>query len=149
MQSAHVPDRLLVKIVLTAAVAVAGVWLSLERLEHHPHYFLVDELAATGLRPHEGVYLRVHGFVVAGSILPDTADPTTHRFMLTRNGVALRTVFHGPLPDTFKDQSEVVVSGKLTHGGGSWFIEGDEMFTKCGGKYEAASPKASSLSKFK
>jgi cytochrome c-type biogenesis protein CcmE len=149
MQPAAVPDRVIVKIVLTAAVAVACVGFGVVGVRPQPSYFLVEDLSASGLRAHEGEDLRVHGFVVAGTIAQHLADPSTHSFMLASRGVALRVVLHGALPDTFKDQSEAVVTGRLVQRDGHWTLEGDEVMTKCGGKYEGTPRDLSAIAKFK
>lgn len=148
MEPAHAPDRLILKIVLSAAVAAAAFGLGLGTLRHEPKYFVVNELAATGLENHAETELRVRGFVVAGTIRTFTTDRETHEFLLGYHGVALRVQTHGPLPDTLRDQSEVVVQGRLGQRDGVWSIEGDRLITKCGGKYDG-NPQALSAATFK
>ncbi len=136
MDPAHAPDRLIGKIVLSAALAAASLGVGLRTVDNEPRYFIVDELAATGLSHHADTELRVRGFVVAGTIEELSARPGTYQFLLAHRGVALRVQTHGPLPDTLRDQSEVVVHGRLGQRDGAWVIEGDQLVTKCVGKYE-------------
>ena len=85
----------------------------------------------------KGKKLQVHGYVVPGSIgrKRDTLD---YRFDIQRNGQTLRAYYTGVVPDTFKDDSEVVLTGRLTPDG----FKATEMTAKCPSKYEAAPPLA-------
>lgn len=105
----------LAKIALTAAVAVAGVGFFVKStLGHTQHYKMVDELMAGDLSQWKGKELKVHGWVLAGSIREQIVDQKTQRsFVLTKDGKKIRVFSSGPVPDTFKDQSEVVASGHL------------------------------------
>lgn len=103
------------KIALTAAVAVAGVgFFVMQALGHSEHYRMVDELMAEDLAQWKGKELQVHGWVLAGSIREQVVNQDTQRtFVLTKEGKKIRIFNHGPKPDTFKDQSEVVATGHL------------------------------------
>ena len=105
----------LAKIAITAAVAVAGVGFFVKStLGHTQHYKMVDELMAGDLSQWKGKELKVHGWVVAGSIRELVVDQKTQRsFVLQKDGKKIRVFSFGPKPDTFKDQSEVVASGYL------------------------------------
>jgi cytochrome c-type biogenesis protein CcmE len=81
--------------------------------------------------------LQVHGNVVPGSI-GRKKDSLDWRFDIQRNGQTLRAYYTGIVPDTFKDDSEVVLTGRLTKEG---FVA-TEMTAKCPSKYEAAPPLA-------
>jgi cytochrome c-type biogenesis protein CcmE len=81
--------------------------------------------------------LQVHGHVVAGSIARKR-DSLDWQFDIQRNGKVLRAYYTGVVPDTFKNDSEVVLTGRLTPGG---FMATD-MTAKCPSKYEAAPPLA-------
>jgi len=101
------------------------------------YYKYVDEVMAQPTM-WQGKKLQVHGNVVPKSIFqkPNTLD---YRFELQRNGKVIRAYYSGILPDTFKDDSEVVLTGQLTSNG---FMATD-MTAKCPSKYEAA-PKVGS-----
>jgi len=98
-----------------------------------PPYKMVDQVA---FRPAfwEGQRLSIHGYVVAGTIVDVT--PNIHGFVLMKNGARLRVWYDGELPDTFRDQSEAVVSGTLRHEDDGWLFDASQLSTKCGGKYE-------------
>lgn len=101
-------------------------------------YKYVDEVMAAPADFH-GKALKVHGFVKAGSIQrkPNTLE---HKFELQRNGQTVTTYFDFIPPDQFKDDSEVVVTGKMTEG----VFHATEMTAKCPSKYEER-PTASGL----
>ena len=105
----------LAKIGLTAAVVMGGGgFLVLSSKSHAQHYEMVDQLLAKGLDKYEGKQLKVHGFVEAGSIHTATVNQETRRtFVLQKEGKKVRVFVTGPVPDTFKDASEVVASGRL------------------------------------
>ena len=138
MELAQVSVRRLVKIVLTAVVVTAGVRFLAEKPRGESRYYLADDLIASGLGAHEGETLRVHGFVEAGSIERLYGDDLLHRFRLIWHGVGLPVEASGPLPDTFRDQAEVIVAGKLVYRNGGWRIEGTDVMAKCPGKYDGA-----------
>lgn len=98
--------------------------------ESMQYYKYVDEVMAAPQEWH-GKNLQVHGYVVPGSRLrkPDTLE---YRFQLQRNGKVIDASYTGVVPDTFKDDSEVVLTGQLTPNG---FVA-TEMTAKCPSKYE-------------
>jgi cytochrome c-type biogenesis protein CcmE len=59
-------------------------------------------------------------------------DSLDYRFTLQRNGQQMRVFYTGIVPDTFKDEAEVVVTGRLTPEG----FMATEMTAKCPSKYE-------------
>ena len=139
MELAHVSDRMLAKIALialTAVVIVAGGRF-LARTPPRGSYYLVDELIASGLRAHEGEEVRVHGFVATGSIERLYGDDALYRFLLVWHGVGLPMQVQSALPDAFRDQAEVIVTGRLLDRDG-WRIEGTAVIAKCPGAYVGA-----------
>ena len=80
-----------------------------------------------------GKKLQVHGYVVPGSI-GKKRDRLEYQFDIQRNGKTLRAYYNGIVPDTFKNDSEVVLTGALTPDG---FVATD-MTAKCPSKYEEA-----------
>ena len=108
-------NQTLTKIALTAAVAVGGGgFLVYSSTSHAQHYEMVDKLLDKGLDNFKSKQLKVHGFVEAGSIVEATVNQETRRtFVLQKNGKKIRIFSTGPTPDTFKDQSEVVATGRL------------------------------------
>lgn len=146
----------LAKIALTAAVAVAGVGFFVKStLGHTQHYKMVDELMAGDLAQWQGKELKVHGWVLAGSIKEDVVKQETQRsFVLTKDGKKIRVFSMGPKPDTFKDQSEVVATGTLVPAADmrelasalrvplesdvAYVVVATELQAKCPSKYEGA-----------
>jgi len=105
----------LAKIALTAAVVVGGGgFLVYSSVGHAQHYEMVDKLVAGNLDRWAGKELKVHGFVEAGTIVEQVVDQEMQRsFVLEKEGKKIRVFSKGPKPDTFKDQSEVVATGRL------------------------------------
>ena len=96
------------------------------------YYKYVDEVMAEPAAWH-GKNLQVHGTVVPDSI--GRKDNTLEwRFDLQRNGKVLRAYYTGIVPDTFKADSEVVLTGTLDDKG----FHATDMTAKCPSKYDAA-----------
>lgn len=122
------------KIGATSIVLVAafGMLLYSTLGESMQYYKYVDEVVA---QPSvwEGKKLQVHGYVVPGSI-GRKRDSREYVFDLQRNGKVIRAYYSGIVPDTFKNDAEVVLTGHLTKDG----FMANEMTAKCPSKYEAA-----------
>jgi len=123
-----------VKIVLTSLVLATafGVLLYSSLGESLQYYKYVDEVMVEPAAWH-GKNLQVHGMVVPDSIAmkPNTME---WRFDIQRNGKVLRAYYNGIVPDTFKADSEVVLTGTLDDKG----FHATEMTAKCPSKYDAA-----------
>ena len=128
------------KIGVTALVlAVAfGVLLSQSLGESLQQYKYVDEVMASPAQ-WEGKNLKLHGYVKPGTITRKR-DTLEYRFDMQRNGQIVTAYFEGIPPDTFKDDSEVVLTGVMTGQG----FHATEMTAKCPSKYEER-PTASGL----
>jgi cytochrome c-type biogenesis protein CcmE len=146
----------LAKIALTAAVAVAGVGFFIKSTRaHSQHYKMVDDLMKEDLSQWKDRELKVHGWVLAGSIREQVVNQETQRsFVLEKGGKKIRVFSMGPKPDTFKDQSEVVATGRLVpatekaqlaeslgvklEGDLAYTFEAKELQAKCPSKYDGA-----------
>jgi cytochrome c-type biogenesis protein CcmE len=138
-----------IKIGLTVVVLVgslvAVLWTSMrDGAEFFKH---VDEVM---VQPDqwEGRSLQLHGYVVPGSIArkPDSLD---YRFDVQNNparagepGHVVQAVYTGVVPDTFKGEAEVVMSGTLTEvtdasGQKIKQFHAKSVTAKCPSKYEA------------
>jgi cytochrome c-type biogenesis protein CcmE len=122
-----------IKIGLTTTVLVLAfgglLWSTLrDGTEYYKH---VDEVMASP-QQWEGKRLQLHGFVVAGSILqkPDTLQ---YRFQVRNNGSVVEAMYTGVVPDTFKDNAEVVLKGTLEPDG--FHVQPDGVMAKCPSKY--------------
>jgi|SRR5436190_23739512 cytochrome c-type biogenesis protein CcmE len=117
--------------VLVLATAF-GVLLYTSLGESMQFYKYTDEVMANPTA-WQGKNLQVHGFVVPGSIAmkPGTLE---YRFDMQRNGKVMRAFYTGIVPDTFKNDSEVVLTGRLSSEG----FHATDMTAKCPSKYDAA-----------
>jgi cytochrome c-type biogenesis protein CcmE len=127
-----------IRIGLTAIVLAAAfgglMWFSLrEDTEYYKH---VDEVMASP-QQWEGKPLQLHGYVVPGSIFRARNDSLEWKFKVESKGSRVDASYHGVVPDTFKDDAEVVLRGKLTTAGFNVVPNG--VMAKCPSKYE---PKA-------
>jgi len=120
---------------LVLVLAFGGLLYSTlsEGTEYYKH---VDEVMANPEAWH-GKRLQLHGFVVPGSIMrkPDSLD---WRFKVQNKGHVVTASYTGIVPDTFKDEAEVVLKGGLTQDGG-FHVQEDGVMAKCPSKY---APKA-------
>lgn len=125
-----------IKIGITAFVLAAafGLLLFTTLQDNLQYYKYVDEVAAA---PHEweGKTLKVHGNVVPGTIYRKQ-DSLDWKFDLQRNGRVITASYTGPAPDNFKDDAEVVLTGRFTPHG----FRATYMTAKCPSKYEEAPP---------
>jgi cytochrome c-type biogenesis protein CcmE len=131
------------KIGVTSVVLLTafGVLLYTTLGESMQYYKYVDEVVA---QPDawKDKNLQVHGHVVPGSI-GRKRDSLDYKFEIQRNGQKLTAYYTGVVPDTFKDDSEVVLTGRLTSDG----FNATDMTAKCPSKYEAAGPPLSAAPK--
>ena len=81
----------------------------------------------------ESKRLQLHGFVVPGShfMNPKTLE---HRFQVQNNGKVVDASYQGIVPDTFKDEAEVVLKG--TSDAEGFHTETGGVMAKCPSKYE-------------
>jgi cytochrome c-type biogenesis protein CcmE len=128
------------KLLLTVSVIVGGAgFLFYSSVGNAQHYKMVDDLMKS---PKEwiGRDMKVHGWVLPGSIKEQIVDQEMHRsFVLQHSGKKIYVTHIGPKPDTFRDQSEVVASGTVVlQPDGTYQFEAAELMAKCPSKYEGA-----------
>jgi cytochrome c-type biogenesis protein CcmE len=128
-------NQKVIRIGLTAFVLAAAfgglMWFSLrEDTEYYKH---VEEVMASP-QQWEGKALQLHGYVVPGSIFRARNDTLEWRFKVQSKGSSVDASYHGVVPDTFKDEAEVVLRGKLTTAGFAVMPNG--VMAKCPSKYE-------------
>jgi cytochrome c-type biogenesis protein CcmE len=123
------------KIALTAVVLLSALggllWYSLQ--QDTAYYKHVDEVMASPDQWH-GKSLQLHGFVVKGTWKqkPNTLE---YIFDVENKGKVVRASYTGILPDTFKDEAEVVLKGRLT-GTDHFAVDPNGVMAKCPSKYE-------------
>lgn len=124
------------KIALTCVVLVAALGgLMFTTLSEGTEYYIhVDEVMQNPAS-WEGKRLQLHGFVEDLRQRPNSLD---YRFNVRFNGKVITANYTGVVPDTFKNESEVVLKGKL-HGEG-FSVEPNGVMAKCPSKYNAAAP---------
>lgn len=81
-----------------------------------------------------GKKLQLHGFVVADSIMR-SRNSLDYRFKVHSNGQIVEASYSGIVPDTFKNDSEVVLKGTLSPEG--FAVAPNGVMAKCPSKYEA------------
>ena len=130
-----------IKISLTVIVMIGALgglmYTSLaEGTEYYKH---VDEVMVDPAAWH-GKKLQLHGFVVEKSIMrkPGTLE---YIFQIQNKGGVVNARYTGIVPDTFKDNSEVVIKGHL--GPDGFAVEPGGVMAKCPSKYEAATTQPS------
>ena len=121
------------KIALTCAVlAVAlGGLMYTSLAEGTEYYKHVDEVMQNP-EAWRGKRLQLHGFVTDLRQRPNTLD---YKFNVTYNGKVMTALYTGVVPDTFKNDSEVVLKGKLQ--GDGFSVEPNGVMAKCPSKYDA------------
>ena len=109
-------------------LAFAGLLYSTmgESLEY---YKKVDEVMVNP-QQWQGKALQLHGFAQNVGRKRDSLD---WQFDIHSNGKVVRAYYTGVTPDTFKEDSEVVVKGRLT---GENTFQATEIIAKCPSKYE-------------
>ncbi len=125
------------KIALTAVVLLSAfgglLWYSLQ--QDAAYYKHVDEVMAS---PGEwkGKSLQLHGFVVKGT-WEQRPNTLQYQFKVQNKGSVVHASYTGVLPDTFKDEAEVVLKGRLTDDG-HFQVAPNGVMAKCPSKYEEA-----------
>ena len=116
---------------LVLALAFGGLLYSTlsEGTEYYKH---VDEVMASP-QQWQGKNLQVHGFAKDVRQKPGTLE---YRFNVENNGKVIQAYYTGIAPDTFKNDSEVVVRGTLSPDGTFHVVE-DGVMAKCPSKYES------------
>ncbi|HUK30569.1 MAG TPA: cytochrome c maturation protein CcmE [Candidatus Acidoferrum sp.] len=116
--------------IILATVITIG-WVSAK--ESQTYYHTISELpglSKTQLHQH----MRVSGNVAPGTI---QYAPGNVNFVLIEDDRKLPVTYTGkdPLPDTFKDDAQALVEGKLAADG---HFTADSVSAKCASKYEVA-----------
>ncbi len=133
-----------IKIGITSLVLVlafaALLWSTLR--EGTEYYMNIKEVLPQR-QAWEGKPLRLHGYVVPGSILRKR-DSLEYRFKVQNDpprstqassADIVEASYDGIVPDTFKDEAEVTLQGKLTASG--FDVDRNGVVAKCPSKYEA------------
>ena len=121
------------KIALTTTVLVAAfiglLWTTMA--DGTAYYQHVDEVMVNP-EPWYGKRLQVHGYAKDIRVRQKSME---YHFDVENNGYVVRAEYTGIVPDTFQDDAEVVVTGRLE--GDTFHVEPDGIMAKCPSKYEA------------
>lgn len=127
--------------VVAAAVVGLVVWAMAQPNATAYYYSVSEMLAADAPAQAEARQVRVNGKVVPGSI--ETRGGRT-RFLISDGKTELGITTTEPVPDTLKDEAEVVALGRVAHepvvaGGRSRpaVFEATEVLAKCPSKFKA------------
>jgi cytochrome c-type biogenesis protein CcmE len=138
-----------IKLGITSAVLVAAFGgLLWSTLRQGTEYFMDVNEVMPNRQAWEGKPLRLHGYVVPGSILVKR-DSLEYRFKIQNSppranqpGESMVDVsYTGIVPDTFKDEAEVTLQGQLSPAG--FHTDPNGVTAKCPSKYESAGKSAS------
>lgn len=121
-----------VKIGLTSlvlALAFGGLLYQTmgEATEYYKH---VDEVMVNP-EPWYGKKLQLHGFAKQ---VTRKSSSLEYRFQVESNGEVVTATYKGVVPDTFKDDAEVVLKGTLSPDG--FEVSPNGVMAKCPSKYE-------------
>lgn len=124
-----------VRVILSLAIVggALGVLMARTLRQDAAFYKHVDEVMNTPEQWY-GKSMKLHGFVQAGSIQwkPETLD---YKFIVRSGDKVVNATYRGIVPDTFKDDAEVVLNGRLAPDG--YHVEKDGVVAKCPSRYEA------------
>ena len=114
---------------LVLAVAFSGLLYQTmgEATEYYKH---VDEVMVNP-EPWYGKKLQLHGFAKQ---VTRKASSLEYRFQVESNGEVVTATYKGVVPDTFKDDAEVVLKGTLSPDG--FEVSPNGVMAKCPSKYE-------------
>lgn len=147
MSSTKIKILLSVFVIVGASAYVLGDTLFAEDAEHLTYFHNADVVLAEA-QAMTGKRIRMGGHVEKGSIFQKKGtleyqfDVRPVLAMVTHQDVAEKTLtvrYKGTVPDTFKDDAEVIVGGAL---GTDGVFEAKELIAKCPSKYEAAEKQA-------
>jgi cytochrome c-type biogenesis protein CcmE len=139
------------KILLSVAIVFLGAGMLVYSAKGDKEFFKYVHEVVPNPEPWMDKTVRLHGYVEAGSIFEEIVDQKTKRTFILESlcpaqathcdpGTLYRMVVRseGPVPDTFKELSEVVAKGRLVAEGAHVLLEADEIMAKCPSKYEGS-----------
>jgi cytochrome c-type biogenesis protein CcmE len=119
-----------------ALVLVTVGYLMATGIKETGVYYLTPSELADKIETDRSIYdvgLKMGAKVVPGTIQRDVASQTI-TFRVTDGTHSYPVVYRGLAPDTFTDQADVVVEGRLQRDG---TFRATSLLAKCGSRYEA------------
>jgi cytochrome c-type biogenesis protein CcmE len=104
-------------------------------------YYLTPAELAQKVRQDRSIYdvgMKIGARVVKGSVRRDVASQTI-TFRVSDGSASYPVVYRGLVPDTFTDEAEVVVEGRLQRDG---TFRATTLLAKCGSRYATAPPRS-------
>lgn len=129
------PNKTLRAVLSLVVVVGAVAFFMAQSLGENVAYFKeVDEVMVDPEQWYDK-NMNLHGYVVPGSIerKPNSLD---WRFQVRNGAHVVRATYTGVVPDTFNEEAEVVLKGRLSPEG--FHVEKDGVVAKCPSKYEQA-----------
>jgi cytochrome c-type biogenesis protein CcmE len=125
------------KFIVGGALVLATVgYLMATGIKETGVYYLTPTELTQKVRTDRGIYdvgLKMGARVVKGSVQRDVASQTI-AFRVTDGTSSFPVRYRGLAPDTFTDEADVVVEGRL-HQDGTFYAT--TLLAKCGSRYEA------------
>jgi hypothetical protein len=109
----HVADRAIWKLAIGIIIIVGVVALLCRRPPGEQPYKMVNDLVATDLSRWTGQELKIHGWVVADSIVDVWRHQPTTSFVLQKDGKQIRVIATTPSTWLLRPQMELVAQGHL------------------------------------
>ena len=126
------------KIGLTALV-LAGAFgaLLFNTLDAEAEYYKLVNEVMENPEPWYGKRMQLHGYAKQVARKPNSLE---YRFQIENNGYTVTATYTGVVPDTFKNDAEVVLKGTLSPEG--FAVVPNGVMAKCPSKYEPQSAGA-------
>ncbi len=121
----------MIGLVVTYASQVSMLYLKMDEV-----FARLDKSALTAHKAPDslvGTYLRIHGHLKAKSARRYQGRLDYEFFIQAQSGRALKVRYQGILPDTFRDNAELVLEGKLVQPD---LFQAYSVFAKCPTKYK-------------
>ena len=128
------PKAIKIAVTLVVLAGALGGLMYTTLAQGTEYYIHVDEVMQNPAA-WQGKRLQLHGYVTDLRQRPDSLD---YKFQVTYNGKIITARYTGVVPDTFKNDAEVVLKGQLRADG--FAVEPNGVMAKCPSKYNAQSP---------
>lgn len=125
-------------LVIGLVVAAVGIgFLVMDGFKSETYFYTVDEAVAQG-PDLVGQTVRVKGIVEPGTVVGKDGE-LGRTFRIVENGRSIAVYYGKAMPDTFDEDMEVVILGKVDD---SMTVQADEVMVKCPSRYEGNPPTA-------
>ena len=130
------PKAIKIAVTLVVLAGALGGLMYTTLAQGTEYYIHVDEVMKDPAA-WQGKRLQLHGYVTDLRQRPDSLD---YKFQVKYNGKIIDARYTGVVPDTFKNDAEVVLKGQL--GPDGFAVEPNGVMAKCPSKYTPQSPAA-------